>query len=118
MTSGDADGFSFSSQTSVSNFNAQYSSNLIDWLPVTAPLSISLRSAGKQAAAYFSPVPGRLRPGVSFVGVVATVAGLDICHRGDRRFFADSRVVVVTERDKKPLAAAERRAFPADEAPV
>ena len=41
VTSQDSDAASFSGNTDLSPFVAQYSSNLIDWLPVTAPLSIS-----------------------------------------------------------------------------
>lgn len=41
VTSGDADGFYIGNQTSAAAFQAQYSSNLVDWLPLNAALSIS-----------------------------------------------------------------------------
>ncbi|MDB6059225.1 MAG: Immunoglobulin I-set domain protein, partial [Verrucomicrobiales bacterium] len=41
FTSGDVDNKSFSSQMSTTNFQAQYSSNLVDWLQLDTSLSIS-----------------------------------------------------------------------------
>ncbi|MGZ5528818.1 MAG: hypothetical protein ACXWJB_09120, partial [Limisphaerales bacterium] len=41
LTSQDSDATLFSGNTDLSAFQAQYSSNLVDWFPVTAPLSIS-----------------------------------------------------------------------------
>jgi hypothetical protein len=41
ITSGDSDGAFINSQTSLANFKAQYSSNLLDWLPINSSLSLS-----------------------------------------------------------------------------
>jgi hypothetical protein len=41
ITSQDSDNTSFSTETSLASFQAQYSSNLIDWLPVNGSLSVS-----------------------------------------------------------------------------
>ena len=41
ISSQDADHSVFSGGTDISGFQAQYSSNLVDWWPVLAPLSIS-----------------------------------------------------------------------------
>ncbi|MGZ5543059.1 MAG: immunoglobulin domain-containing protein [Limisphaerales bacterium] len=41
MASRDTDNLYLSSQTSLAGFQAQYSSNMVDWLPVTAALSVS-----------------------------------------------------------------------------
>jgi hypothetical protein len=41
FTSRDADQTTFASNADLSGFQAQYSSNLIDWLPLTAPVSLT-----------------------------------------------------------------------------